>query len=769
MKNYKTFLIIALQLFTTSIITAQTAKYDKKGVLVEGFARVLLNNKIGYIDANGKEIAPPIYDAGSDFSEGLALVQQNGKVGYIDKTGKVAIPFTFTKAGNFKEGMALFLSDNKLGFIDKNGKIIVPAKYDYLSDFSNGFAKALLNSKYGYIDKQGKEIVPIKYDDISEFGEEMAVVVLNKKFGFVDKAGKEIIPLKYDNAGLFKDGIALIELNKKFGMIDKLGKELIPAKYDKLESFSTYGVARAKWNGKHGILSNKGIEITQPQFDTLSVFNEGISKAKLNQKDVYVSCTGKIYDSYELLNKEKGIYKVKQNNKTGFINNKGVEIKSPTYDEILKPNKISLLAFKKDSKWGFMDEKATEIIPAQYDEIISNFESPYAKVRLGTQVIYIDRKGNKAEANTRYLYPIKKYEKYGYINNLGEIVIPAEYKNIVPKLIDFADGLIPVTKNGLEWFYINKQNKKAIEKTFLLAEAFNNGTALVEYKAFEKDSTVIIDTKGNTVVKQPEKKTMISNIVNGFIVTKPEIKKQYSSDDWDLIDSNSEVKFSFYNPDTKKSIDFNPAVTEINHFNNEVALCKQNDKWAVTDKTGKIVFYLQDKGFDPSREGYGYSAGNMKLTFSEGLLGVINKEKKLGYINTSGVTVINFGYDGGRPFSEGLAAVAVKGTGGKLKWGYINNKGMWVIQAKYDGVDNFKNGYALIYLDKKYGLIDKKGNITLLPQLPLTSIPSLLQNGIISANESYYNLNGELIYESSGAGDKISNTLKILEQMQKNQ
>ena len=54
-------------------------------------AWVKKNDKWGFIDKTGKEIASCIYDDVSYFSEGLACVRKNDKFGFVDKTGKEVI------------------------------------------------------------------------------------------------------------------------------------------------------------------------------------------------------------------------------------------------------------------------------------------------------------------------------------------------------------------------------------------------------------------------------------------------------------------------------------------------------------------------------------------------------------------------------------------------------------------------------------------------------------------------------------------------------
>ncbi|MDR1718682.1 MAG: TonB family protein [Dysgonamonadaceae bacterium] len=69
---------------------AYPPKYDEIGSFLDGLARVALDGKYGYIDENGRERIPCIYDeAAKHFANGIAEVSQNGEQFTIDKTGGV--------------------------------------------------------------------------------------------------------------------------------------------------------------------------------------------------------------------------------------------------------------------------------------------------------------------------------------------------------------------------------------------------------------------------------------------------------------------------------------------------------------------------------------------------------------------------------------------------------------------------------------------------------------------------------------------------------
>jgi len=127
----------------------------------DGFARVLINGRYGFIDKTGKLVIPAIYDTygTKDFFEGLAVVNINSKYGFIDKTGKLVIPAIYDDAWSFShDGLARILLNGKVGYIDKTGKLIIPAIYNSGGNFSKGFADVELNNKRYCINTKGKII-----------------------------------------------------------------------------------------------------------------------------------------------------------------------------------------------------------------------------------------------------------------------------------------------------------------------------------------------------------------------------------------------------------------------------------------------------------------------------------------------------------------------------------------------------------------------------------------------------------------------------------
>ncbi|WP_108808961.1 WG repeat-containing protein [Aquimarina spinulae] len=95
------------------------------------------------------------------------------------------------------------------------------------------------------------------------------------------------------------------------------------------------------------------------------------------------------------------------------------------------------------------------------------------------------------------------------------------------------------------------------------------------------------------------------------------------------------------------------------------------------------------------------------IILSEGRLLSVSKDNRMGFLDTSGKTIIPFDYKKAKAFSEGLAVVQNQ----EGFYGYIDKKGTIQLPFKYQSADSFQNGIAIIRFDHKFHLIDKKGNI----------------------------------------------------------
>lgn len=215
--------------------------YDKVYQIDAQVFKVKLDGKWGIINADGKEVVPPKYDAiGYRFEQNITPVYLNNKIGFIDKTGAEVIPLIYSGLSIMDEGVFGVRLGTKWGLIDSHGKEIAPFIYNYLANddwdvFVNEVVRVSRDGKDGFLDKTGSECIAPKYDFANFFWEDLAPVCINNKWGCIDNKGREAIPLMYDYIDVCKDAIIVI-LNSKYGVIDCKTRDIvIPLKYDNIK------------------------------------------------------------------------------------------------------------------------------------------------------------------------------------------------------------------------------------------------------------------------------------------------------------------------------------------------------------------------------------------------------------------------------------------------------------------------------------------------------------------------------------------------------
>src|SRR5450631_4004597 len=95
----------------------------------------------GFIDAEGRVVVPPSFEAASYFSEGKgAVVYADGNSGFLDNLGAQVIPPLFQGLGRFHDGLCSIGSGGRVGYIDHGGNWFISPQFLIASSFSEGRA-----------------------------------------------------------------------------------------------------------------------------------------------------------------------------------------------------------------------------------------------------------------------------------------------------------------------------------------------------------------------------------------------------------------------------------------------------------------------------------------------------------------------------------------------------------------------------------------------------------------------------------------------------
>lgn len=317
--------------------------------------------------------------------------------------------------------------------------------------------------------------------------------------------------------------------------------------------------------------------------------------------------------------------------------------------------------FCKNEKYGFIDKMGNVIVPAKYDQV-ADFKEERA------WVAYRNDEGRL---------------KCGYIDLDGKEVVPIKYQ--VPfgegeTPTDFSEGLaaLPLRTDEYDspiYGYIDKMGNEVIPAKFSIAGDFKNGIALVDLENY-------IDKTGK-------------------VLTGNELEFQDK-----IVIFSQDEKMGLRHLNGKVVVPCNYDVIQ-NFSDGMAAVCKEH-LWGYVDPLGTFVIpcsYHSSNYYDNGvMDDWGeYGAPDEANDFHEGLV-MVMRNRMAGFLNKQGKTVIPFVYKRAKDFSEGLAAVKTS-----QKWGFVDKEGNNVIPCQYDTVASFKEGLVAAVKNGKCGYINASG------------------------------------------------------------
>jgi len=352
------------------------------------------------------------------------------------------------------------------------------------------------------------------------------------------------------------------------------------------------------------------------------------------------------------------------------------------------------------------------------------------------------------------LFPVLQGGKWGYIDKLGKIIIPPQFKWAHL----FSDGLAIVADGKDKMKFIDKQGRTVLLYKNNETE-FSDGLAAFSIGEKESYSEGFVDKSGRVVINP--RFLSVQKFHHGLAAV-----LERSSKGWGFIDKMGNYRipprFSMVPPET------DPIRTH--HYEDpswdDASLFTQNSMMVsdqmnfpesfseglepvqvggvggdtgFIDTTGKFVIQPQFIWANPFSEGlaavrvrggdenFGYIDKNGQIvikprfhdaySFSEGLAGVswwasghrsnIPNDKKEGYINHSGQIVFQVECCMSFHFTEGLVPSTAHNI---TKWGYRDTTGKWAIPPKFSAAHNFDDGIAAVEINGKLGYINKTGN-----------------------------------------------------------
>ncbi len=204
----------------------------------EGLLPVLRRGRVGYVNMQGREVVPAIYDMFKDnqgwarpVSEGRIIVKRNGDYGVISTSNQTIVPFSsvISDIDNYRGGVARVRRNQSTSWLDKNGKTTSDPNANNNSSGNDALSASgssptspmspnQLNSSratpfttlnphqqdglWGFVDDQNVTMITYSFDEVRPFSEGLAGVRVDKNWGFLNLGGELVIPFRFDNSGV---------------------------------------------------------------------------------------------------------------------------------------------------------------------------------------------------------------------------------------------------------------------------------------------------------------------------------------------------------------------------------------------------------------------------------------------------------------------------------------------------------------------------------------------------------------------------------------
>jgi len=341
---------------------------------------------------------------------------------------------------NDKLAVEATLNRRKYQFVKADGNIAFTPRYVPGTYFKNGLISTKIgDTQGGYYNQSGKLVIHANCFSVFPFSEGLAYVEnwspvsanhhasSKPETGFIDTTGtmhirKSRLGINNSKVELgweFSEGLLPVGINGKYGYIDRTGDIVIEPRFDYATDFHE-GLAVVHSGSTCGYINRFGEIAIEPRYATAFDFSEGC--AFVNTKKNNMLCIDKrgrmVMDldmkieefTFNVHGPSSGMICVKREGRSCFYHADGNIALEPAYDEVRPYFSEGLVPAAIDGKWGYMNKLGEMVIPPQFDGA-NDFSEGMAAVRIK--------------------------ERYGFINKHGEMVFEPRFY----QAFHFSEGL----------------------------------------------------------------------------------------------------------------------------------------------------------------------------------------------------------------------------------------------------------------------------------------------------------------------------------------
>ncbi|MBQ0089131.1 MAG: WG repeat-containing protein [Prevotellaceae bacterium] len=340
----------------------------------------------------------------------------------FNKSGNQISQFKYSFLSQFYDGVAYFrLPDDRCGFVDEKGKeVYLPSNIIGVEEFDiynyecnldlllDGLyvVKDKRTEKYGYVNKNAELVIPTIYDYAEQFRNGITVVKYGDKYLTINTQ-REVITEREQEKGSYEPNMKILNYTRiwRYGDDGYSPKEYVDLSY-----------IQVKDNDDNlGLLFNNGDEILPCKYG--DIYIEGT-------KDYYVICAsnygpfddtdeGKIVEVYDSIGRKMATLE-------------GVDL-------IFAKDGFLLVYDRMSKSYGYLNDRGEILANCIYgaNDNDSDEENPFVS----------------EDAISEGLAILSIGDRYGFIDNAGNVVVPLNYTAVTP----FEDGVALVRDQNGKW------------------------------------------------------------------------------------------------------------------------------------------------------------------------------------------------------------------------------------------------------------------------------------------------------------------------------
>jgi len=240
------------------------------------------------------------------------------------------------------------------------------------------------------------------------------------------------------------------------------------------------------------------------------------------------------------------------------------------YVKVPKGFSNGLVPLRQGKKWGYLNTLGQVAIPIQYDKV-TEFNGGFASAEMGGKFMVLDTEGEEYPVNDASVVDVKSFAenlapykssngKVGFINETGDIAIPAQYLAVGY----FSGGLAWARAVSDKIGYINTNGEWIIQPRFEVAKSYDAETDRARIRL--EDKMGFVNRQGEVLYIEAED---VGDFSNGLC--------------WGRMSD----KIGFFNKNGEWVIA--PQFEAVRDFKNGYAAAKMNDRWGMIDMEGKWV------------------------------------------------------------------------------------------------------------------------------------------------------------------------------------